>query len=589
MEQWVLDCEVYPNFTLVAMQNIRNRELFTLDVVGQYGVRTKAQREELEHILSNNITIGFNSISYDMPIIGALLAGMNCYEIYEMSKDIIENGLKYWETYRNYEVRSYVSDYDHIDIKELALGQASLKMYGARINSHKLQDLPIDPHKETTASERYTLTRYCENDLKTTIDLYEKLKPNIKLRVEMSNKYGIDLRSKSDAQIAEKVIINELALKRKPIIPQYSEDVCFKYKKPNSIIFLDKNLKDIVNMIESLEFKLNKRKSIQLPKELTDLKINIGQTFYKIGVGGLHSVEKNMIYKSNDDYQLIDKDVASYYPSIIINNNLYPQQLGVKFMDVYKKIVNERLKAKAEKDKVKADSLKIVINGSYGKFGSQYSQLYSPQLLLNTTLTGQLALLMLISSIERAGISVISANTDGIVSYVPRDKLAEFENKCSIWEKKTKFKLEGTKYRELYSRDVNNYIAITSDGKMKAKGIYGEPSLSKNLETPVIFEAIKDMYLNNKPIEEHILAEKDITKFLAIRRVTGGAVWKNEPLGKVVRWYYSTEGDIITYAKNGNKVPKTDGARPLMDLVDMNDIKDLDYGRYIEEAQKHII
>ena len=57
-----------------------------------------------------------------------------------------------------------------------------------------------------------------------------------------------------------------------------------------------------------------------------------------------------------------------------------------------------------------------------------------------------------------------------------------------------------------------------------------------------------------------------MTKFLSIRTVKGGAVWNNEYLGRVVRWYHSSDGASIHYKINGNKVPKTDGSTPLMQL-----------------------
>ena len=58
----------------------------------------------------------------------------------------------------------------------------------------------------------------------------------------------------------------------------------------------------------------------------------------------------------------------------------------------------ELIEAKAQLAMYQAEdsSKKIQINGSFGKLGSKYSLLYAPDLLLQTTITGQLALLMLI-------------------------------------------------------------------------------------------------------------------------------------------------------------------------------------------------
>jgi hypothetical protein len=73
-----------------------------------------------------------------------------------------------------------------------------------------------------------------------------------------------------------------------------------------------------------------------------------------------------------------------------------------------------------------------------------------------------------------------------------------------------------------------------------------------------------------------------------VRRVTGGGVWGDEYLGKAVRYYYATSvapDQAITYQKNGNKVPKSLGTRPLMVLPDALP-DDIDYQVYENEARK---
>ena len=240
------------------------------------------------------------------------------------------------------------------------------------------------------------------------------------------------------------------------------------------------------------------------------------------------------------------------------------------------------MKAKKEKNKIVNESLKIVINGSFGKLGNKYSTLYSPDLMIAVTLTGQLALLMLIENLELNGISVVSANTDGFVSLMNKKDYDLYDSLCFDWELATGFELEETKYKAIYSRDVNNYLAITDDGKTKGKGIFTLDSISKNPAADVCIESVIDYLINGTSIESYIKNCKDLTKFLTVRSVTGGAVYKEEYLGRVVRWIYSTKGDTIKYKKNGNKVPKSDGSRPIMTLGEFP--SDINYPRYIEES-----
>ena len=320
-----------------------------------------------------------------------------------------------------------------------------------------------------------------------------------------------------------------------------------------------------------------------MPTELANKNIVIVSATYKMGIGGLHSPEKSLSVVSNETHVMRNADFTSYYPFIILNLELYPKHLGRKFLDVYRRIVYTRLKAKVSGNKLVADSLKITINGSFGKFGSKYSKLYSPDLLLATTITGQLTLLMLIEQLEKHGISVVSANTDGLEYFCPRDKIELAEALIFDLELATGFEMEHGDYRALHAANVNNYVAVY-DGYTKAKGLYAETTLSKGRSTPIVYEAIRRYLLDGTNMSDTIAECTDISQFVSARTVKGGGVYDGEYLGKMVRWYYSLESKgCITYKLNGNKVPKTDGCKPMMDLTDDVPL-DLDYGWYWNEA-----
>jgi hypothetical protein len=258
--------------------------------------------------------------------------------------------------------------------------------------------------------------------------------------------------------------------------------------------------------------------------------------------------------------------------------------MGVAFTMVYERIVKRRLEAKRLKDSVTADALKITINGSFGKFGSKWSKLYSPNLMIQTTVTGQLCLLMLIEKIEGMGIQVVSANTDGIVIRCPVRRYEDLLGAISSWEAATGFETEETRYQAIYSRDVNNYIAVKADG-VKTKGAYATGGLMKNPTNEICSLAVVRMLTDFVPVERTIRECLDIRKFVTIRQVKGGAVDQNgDYLGKAVRWYYATgvEGSL-TYKTNGYTVARSEGARPLMDLPE-HFPNDVDYDWYIREA-----
>lgn len=240
----------------------------------------------------------------------------------------------------------------------------------------------------------------------------------------------------------------------------------------------------------------------------------------------------------------------------------------------------------------KADTNKISLNGSFGKFGNPYSILYSPDLLIQTTVTGQLALLMLIEWLERDGIHIVSANTDGIVIRCRRDAEAFLKQIIEHWEKATGFETEETRYKSLHSRDVNTYIALKETGGVKLKGAYAEPEpVASSWPSPhnqICVTAVCKYLEHGIPIEWTVTLCDDIRQFVEVRNVTGGGIWRGEYLGRAVRWYHTADGEPILKKKankkgNHDKVAGTDGAKPLM-LMDGSMPPDLDRSWYVREA-----
>lgn len=287
---------------------------------------------------------------------------------------------------------------------------------------------------------------------------------------------------------------------------------------------------------------------------------------------------------------------------------------------------------------------KIFLNGTFGKTGSPYSVLFAPEMLIQTTITGQLSLLMLIEWHEHYGIPVVSANTDGIVIKCPRHLVQTSEALIAEWQARTGLEMETVEYRAIYSRDVNNYFAVKADGDVKRKGEYSKAGLveKKNPDTEICSDAVAEYLSKGTPIEYTIAACRDVRKFVTIQRVAGGGVkmwgegprkdarvadmvdtliangwekkgrkWVNwdaqieclpgeayklcfapqrpEYLGKVVRWYYGTRAPgPIVYATNGNTVSLSYGAQPCMTLPDEFP-DDIDYQWYIDKANQILV
>ncbi len=543
--------------------------------------------DTIRSIVAKSTLVSFNGNNFDMPLLSLALSGADNQTIKDASDAIILNNLRGFALERKFKFKT-MTKVDHIDLIEVAPGMVSLKIYGGRLHCKKMQDLPIDPCASISVADRELLKTYCANDLQVTQALYLKLAPQIELRAQMGEAYGLELRSKSDAQIAETVIRTQVkaitgVMPERPII---EGGTLYQYSAPDYIRFSSALLKAALKTVQAAQFRVIDSGKVIEPEEIKNAKVTIGTSVYRMGIGGLHSTESSTSHVADEKTLLIDRDVASYYPSIILGSSLAPEHMGEPFLRVYREIVEQRLAAKHAGDKVKADALKITINGSFGKFGSKWSALYSPDLLIQTTLTGQLALLMLIEALESAGIAVVSANTDGVVIKCPVSKQDVMDDIVFEWETCTGFNTEATHYRALYSRDVNNYLAFKLGGGFKAKGAYASAGLSKNPSNEICTDAVVAFLNDGTPVEDTVHACWDISRFVTIRSVKGGAIdQQGHYLGKAVRWYYSTTAQgPIRYQLNHYTVARSYGAQALMDLPDQFP-SDVDFDLYIAEAQ----
>ncbi len=124
----------------------------------------------------------------------------------------------------------------------------------------------------------------------------------------------------------------------------------------------------------------------------------------------------------------------------------------------------------------------------------------------------------------------------------------------------------------------------------KTKGAYCERGsalnsrLSKNPESLICVDAVLSYLVGGVSVEKTIKNCRDFKRFISVRNVKGGGEKNGKYLGKVVRWYYAkNEAGYIAYVLSGNKVAKTDGAKPAMDLPEAFP-EDIDYNWYIKEA-----
>lgn len=608
----VFDIECYRNYFLIMFKTFKTGKVVYFEM---HNDRTPLDVAGLREILKNWRVTSFNGNHYDVKMLGLALTGATNSELKDASDWIINTKkAKPWEFRDTFGVD--VPEYlDHIDLIEpapsadekLKQHNVGLKKYAARMHFPTLQDLPIPPDHIITDTDAPKMREYCENDCSVTIALANMLEEEIALREKMSDEYGVDLRSKSDAQVAEAVFKAEYQrITGKPIKkPQDApRPPPFKYTPPEHIEFQTPELQQVLVDVRAATFSLNMYDKVDLPPALHERIVHDphGKP-YKMGIGGLHSMESRQSIVLADDEEMFDWDVTGFYPKLLINSRLFPKLFGAMWRTLYRKFYYERVGAKvgakaaakakdwakAKTLKVMADMFKILLNGTFGKLGSFWSPLFEPEILIWTTLTGQLSLFMLIEGLCLAGMRVVSANTDGITVVVKKNMYARAKSIITDWEWSTNLETEEAKYTALYTRDVNNYFAVKDDGEVKGIGIFKPPSLRNDPDNWVTRRAVIDFLTKDIPLEETIRGCTDIREFISIAQVGGGAEKDGLYMGKIARWYMGTNSPgPITYVINGNRVGGSDGGQPAMVITKFLETKtvpdDIDYDWYLQAA-----
>lgn len=519
--------------------------------------------------------VWYNGIDFDTQVIEFILKNYEKWfdldgleiakVIYNQAQKVIDD--KNYGVFNQYRVESM--EIKPIDVYTI-LGldnearRSSLKKCAFQLDE-EVEEMPIHHNAENLTKEDLDLVRdYMKNDILVTYKIFNitlgntdhplyKGNNQLELRMDIEEEFGIDCLNYSDIKIGDELLKVNYAkeinkeVKDLPKKGFFRKEIRLKHCIPKYVSFQTDQLKELLN---------GTRKKIVKQQEKHELEFVFKGTSYTIGLGGGHSDNTSEIWESDDEHQLIDLDVGSLYPAIIVNNNYYPYHLGKELLSVYKKLYLKRidLKPLAKKDKKIAGivgAIKLILNSAYGKMGSMDSWMYDKQVQVSVCLTGQFALLMLIESLELEGIHVFSFNTDGITLKLHKDKTERFKEICEDWENKTNFILERVDYKKIYYSTVNDYIAITNDGKVKTKGDFiSDFELWKNKSNRVVALALQDYFVNGTDPKQFISNHKNIFDFCIMSRATGDLHLelqndKNEiiKLKKLVRYYYSKKSN----------------------------------------------
>jgi len=556
---WIWDEETYPNIYTAAFRNPKTGQ--------QYLFEISTRRNDVVQLMDfveaisdyKSRFVGFNSIGFDYPVLHYIMEkgiAVAVSEIYEKAMSII-NG------HYNQRFRHIIRDHDCI-VEQVDLFKihhfdnvsraTSLKTLEINMGMDRVEDLPFPVGTILTDAQMDVLIVYNWYDINATEMFYFETLPAIKFREELTEKYGKNFINHNDGKIGKDFFI----MKLEEAVP----GCCYDMTSGKRVIRQTKreyvDLGDVIFdyvQLEHPEFQrmvawFRSQRITETKGVFEDINCIVDGFQYDFGLGGIHGSITATTVTSDEEYQLVDVDVASYYPRIPMKTRMKPEHLPEIFCDIYTEVYEERRKYK--KGTPENAMLKLALNSVYGDSNSKYSPFYDTKYTMGTTVNGQLMLCMLAEQlIKIPGLTMIQVNTDGMTVKCPRGYLEHLRSVCGWWEGVTQLELEEVLYSRMMILNVNNYIAEYEGGGLKRKGTYcygDDFDWNQNFSSQVIAKAAEAALVDGQDVEDFIRNHSDISDFMINTKVPRSAALAlsveglDVPVPNIVRYVVTTDG-----------------------------------------------
>lgn len=428
--------------------------------------------------------MGYNNNFFDYPIVHSLINEPWTFDnikAYRKGQELIKSSNQFDIIYHNDRVIKQI-DLLKINHFDNANKRTRLKDLEFAMRSPNIEDLPSDPHADQMTDEEIDrLIYYGSHDVLETEKFGIICKPLIDMRFDLQSSGVVsgDVLNFSDVKLGSEYLINKIGRSKcfvKGSTPRQTprsridfKDIIFPH-----IFYYTEEFASVMEWYKSKSFYVGQENEIHLEKRLAGID-------FHFGVGGVHASVESKVFRSDNEFMILDVDVSGMYVAVPIANSLYPEHLGELFVTAYTGLKTDRARYKKGTSMNKV--LKLAGNGVSGNSNNEYSCFYDPKYNKTVTVNGQLQILQLAEMFHHIPQSqLIQANTDGITCRFPRKHFDLVKLWLKVWEKETKLELELVEYSAMYIRDVNNYIAVSTQGKIKRKGAYNYPETLDDYE-----------------------------------------------------------------------------------------------------------
>ena len=609
----VYDIEIFPNCFHCTCRDTETNNLYTFEIS-----KRKNQLKELVDFFyyENNGTrmfCGYNNKHYDDVVINYIIDFYYkldqlsyvrvCQSLHNLSSTIVTAEEGDVEKFKRWKYANYFESMDLLTMQFSSKLRVGLKEMQITMHYPNVQEYDGDFDSSISLEDMDKMIGYNINDVDSTTELLNRLSKDIALRSFIETEYGINAYSMDSVKFGETLLAKkyceatglskrQLESMRSPMDYIPLKDVILpfiKYKNPK--------LQEVLEDMKGQVVYSKERKSYEKQFVLSN-------TRYSIGVGGIHSINTPRIYVPNDNEFIGHADVASMYPSFIVQYKWIPRHLGEEFWQVYSDIYHERIEAKHSGQKLKSDALKLTLNSVTGKMQQETSWMYDPFSVFKIRINGQLVLLMLVDRLLELGCEIVQVNTDGVMYVAKKDLSNAIGDAIKEVEDITKLSFEADRYEAFYQYAVNDYFGVIDGWSeshdpnlIEKKGMFiTENRLGKGMAPVVIPKAVINYFLTKEPIAEYIKRQTDIKDFLMTQRVDKkfSVEHGDVPVQRISRYYASTNGHYLYKVKQDEDGSEhranmlTKSGVTILNKMDDRPIEDrkINYQYYISEANK---
>lgn len=575
-DSYVYDIECYPNvFTLgIIRADNERRWIFEIsDRINQIADLVRFIRRLAD---AGCRMVGFNNVAYDYPLLHHIVTlfetdpeGVTAAKIHEKSAQLIAAPFNDWSQ----QIPDWHQIVPQIDLfKTMHFDNASkatsLKKLEMVMRSASVEELPFPPGEPLRLGQIDPLIKYMCWDIHNTLKFAREIWNRVEFRDQLSAKSRRTLTNYNDTRLGKSHFIDKL---------KSSGIECYTYRTGDGRREAIQTQRDdgihVARNLLPLKFRTPELRAVwqrfhdsvidprQIVGFFKDFSATLNGFRLDFGAGGIHGSVNNRSFYTDEKFEIIDIDVASYYPAIAIANRFYPEHLTERFCDIYADLKTQRLKY--PKKSPESEMLKLALNGVYGDSNQIYSPFYDPAYTMAITINGQLLLAQLAESLLTVpGLELIQANTDGLTMRVPRQQRGVFETRCLDWQRDHRLDLEAAVYKSIHARDVNNYVAIYSDdepreavsgalkwdhkpGQVKRKNAYViEPDWHKDHSSLVVPKAVDAFLQHGVRLESFIFTHDDPFDFIRHVNVPRSShlMWGDERVQNVSRYYIALRG-----------------------------------------------